>query len=391
MNLTFSPEHCAYRAEVRAWMEANLPENWANLAYRGPDDDAENARIQAEWERALYHAGYSCVYWNKEYGGQGLGLIEHLIVNEEMGRVGAPEGINAIGKGLVGPIITAVGSEEQKLHFLPRIARTDDIWCQGFSEPNAGSDLASLRTRAVKDGDRWIVNGQKIWTSFARHAQWCILLVRTDPDLPRHKGLTIFLLDMKSPGIDVRPLIQITGQREFNEVFLEDVEIPDSMRLGDVNDGWRVAMGVLGHERATTRMYRQQRFVAELKRAMELAKGKVDSVGRPLLESAHWRDRIGRIYARLSVIRLHNLRTISNITNDRDIGFESSALKLFWSEVHQELTELFADLLGEEFLFGNETYPFRDVYLHSRADTIIAGTSEVQRNVISERLVGLAR
>lgn len=388
MDIRFTPEQERYRAEVRAWIEKNLPSHSGCNPYRGPDDDNENARFQRDWERKLHDAGYSGVAWPKAYGGQGLTLVEHYVVQDELGSAAAPEGINNIGRELVGPIILAIGSEEQKKHYIPRILGLDDIWCQGFSEPNSGSDLASLQTRAVRDGDDWLITGQKVWTSYARHSNWCILLVRTDRDAPKHKGITLLLMPMNTPGIVIRPLKQITGRQEFNEVFFDGARVSDSLRLGAVNDGWRVANGVLGFERATTRLYRRARFAHELNGLIELLERKGS---RRLAEDAGFRRRLAEIHAELEIIRYHNLKVVSRIANGASIGPEASLQKLVWSEAHQRLASLAMDVLGEDFVTDEAALPFRDIYLQSRAETIYAGTSEIQRNIIADRVLGLPR
>jgi alkylation response protein AidB-like acyl-CoA dehydrogenase len=301
--------------------------------------------------------------------------------------VAAPEGINNIGRELVGPIILAVGSEEQKRHYVPRLLRLDDIWCQGFSEPNSGSDLASLQTKAERDGQHWVISGQKVWTSYARHSNWCILLARTDRTAPKHKGITLFLMPMDVPGVTVRPLRQITGRSDFNELFLDEVRVPDTLRLGAVNDGWRVANGVLGFERATTRLYRQARYLHELCALIELAKRQVPE----RLGDSGFRRRIAAIYGELEIVRYHSLKVVSRVGNGGDIGPEASLQKLAWSEAHQNLAALAVDLLGDDFHSSEEAAPFRHIYLQSRAETIFAGTSEIQRNIIADRVLALPR
>jgi alkylation response protein AidB-like acyl-CoA dehydrogenase len=387
MDVSFTPEQQAFGQRFRVWLADNLPPGWGGPRCTGPEDDDENARFQTDWERKLYEAGFQGIHWSKDYGGQGLTIIEQLIAAEELGRVSAPEGINTIGKELVGPILLAVGTEKQKTHYIPRLLRLDDIWCQGFSEPDAGSDLAGLRTRAVRDGDHWVINGQKLWTSFARYANKCILLARTDPDAPRHKGLTLFLLDMDTPGITVQPVRQITDRHEFNEVFLEDVRIPAGMHLGAVGGGWHAAVGVLGFERATARLYRQSRFQAEFTALLKLL------AARPEKAADSWfRQQAAALGAELRVLRLLNLKTASRIVNGKGIGAEASIIKLFWSELHQRIQDFATEIFDEGFATGDpDAERFRFLYLQSRAETIYAGTSEIQRNIIAERMLGLPR
>lgn len=387
MDIAFTPEQTAFRRKFRRWLEENLAPDWGGPRFTGPDDEGANAALQKAWEQRLYAAGYQGVHWPKAYGGQGLTMLEHLIVNEELGRASAPEGINTMGKELVGPIILKLGSEEQKRHYIPRILRLDDIWCQGFSEPDAGSDLAAVRTRAVRDGDNWVINGQKLWTSFARYADKCILLARTDPDAPKHKGLTLFLVDIRSPGIEIRPLRQITGRAEFNEVFLENVRVPADGHLGAVNGGWHAAVGVLSFERATNRLYRQQRFVAEFRQLATSLARRPDKAN-----DAYFRQKLGQLFAELEMLRLLNLKTASRLVNGREIGAEASIIKLFWSEMHQRITQFASDIFAEDFVLSEpEAERFRFLYLNARAETIYAGTSEVQRNIIAERMLQLGR
>jgi alkylation response protein AidB-like acyl-CoA dehydrogenase len=387
MDIDFTPEQERYRRDFRRWLDENLPEDWGGPAYLGPDDADENAMMQAAWERKLYAAGYQGVAWPKAYGGQGLTMVEQLIVSEELGRRAAPEGINTIGKELVAPIILAAGTEAQKKHYVPRILTLDDIWCQGFSEPDAGSDLAGVRTRAVRDGGSWVLNGQKVWTSFAVHANWCILLARTNPDVSKHRGLTLFLVDMKTPGITVRPLVQITGRQEFNEVFFDNARIPADMHVGAVDDGWNVAVNLLGYERATARLYRQARFMNEFEQLLR-------KIGdRPeVAVNAHYRQQIGRFYAELGVLRQLNLKTVSRIVNGDGIGSDASVVKLFWSELHQRIEGFAMEVLGPDYVADSVGIErFRYNFLQARAVTIYAGTSQVQRNIIAERMLGLPR
>jgi len=387
VDVSFTPTQHVYRSDMRAWLADNLPADWGGLRFMGPDDDAENARFQIDWERRLYAAGYQGIHWPSIYGGQGLTLMEHLIASEELGRVSAPEGINTLGKELVGPIVLALGTEEQKQHIIPRILRLDDIWCQGFSEPDAGSDLAGLRTRASRDGDHWVINGQKLWTSFAHHANKCILLARTDPEAPKHKGLTLFLLDMKTPGVTVRPLRQITGRSEFNEVFFDSVRIPLDAHLGAVNEGWNAAVGVLSFERATARFYRQSRFMSEFLQLIASLKSRP----RQASDTA-FRQRAGALLAELRMHRLLNLKVVSRVVNGRQIGAEASVVKLFWSEMHQRIMDFASDVFAQDFVLDQpEAERFRFLYLHIRGETIYAGTSEIQRSIVGERMLGLGR
>ena len=393
LDLAFSTPEQAYRAQVRSWIAANLPAGWGGT-FSGPDDLDESARLRQDWERALHQAGYNGVHWPRKYGGQGLDYLHHLIVSEELGRVAVPEPVNIAGMELAGPLILAVGTEEQKRRYLPPILACDEIWCQGFSEPGAGSDLAAIATRAERDGDTWIINGHKIWTSYASVAQWCFLLARTDRDAPRHKGITMFLVPMEVAGLTVAPLEQINGRTEFSELFFDNVRISADSNLGPVNEGWRIANEVLAVERGTNRLYRQARFQNEFEHLLDLALASRQLQGMMAPDGA-LRQRFARIYARLRIHRLHNLKMISRMDAGEKIGVESSCIKLFWSEMHQELGELGVDVLGPEVALDDALSPahgrFQEVYLTSRATTIYAGTAQVQRNIIAERLLGLPR
>ncbi len=393
VDLIFSAKEQQYRLQLRDWLADNLPENWGG-DFNGPEDIVESARFRQAWERKLYAAGYNGVHWPQAFGGQQLPFLYHLIVSEELGRVAAPEPVNIAGMELAGPLILAAGDEAQKARFLPPIVSGDEIWCQGFSEPDAGSDLAALRTSAKIDDGAWVINGQKVWTSYAMVAQWCFLLARTDQDAPKHKGITMFLVPMDTPGITVRPLAQITGRSEFSELFFDNVRVSLNSNLGPINAGWRIANEVLAVERATNRLYRQARFQNEFEHLLALSLEK-NRQGLKVAENPYFRQRLAEIYAQLRIHRYHNLKLISRMDAGEKIGADSSYLKLFWSEMHQKLGELGLDILGPEAAltdtqsFGGGRFP--DVYFTSRANTIYAGTAQVQRNIIAERLLGLPR
>lgn len=385
MDITFSEEQEAYRAEVRSWLAASLPDHWTEGGLWPPRSEDDEQEFLIDWERRLYAAGYSGIAWPEAYGGQGRSHFDDLIVSEELGRASAPESTNTIGRELVGPILLSVGTEEQKRHYVPRILRMDDAWCQGFSEPNAGSDLASIKTRAVRRGGKWVINGQKTWTSYAHFANHCILLVRTNMDLSPYRGMSLFIVSMDTPGIDVRPIRHLNGLRHFNEVFFTDVAIEPDMLIGPVNRGWQVAVEVLGFERATTRLYRQARFSEELRALADYAAtadGTTDAI----------RAKIGEIAAELSIMRYHNLRFISRLSSGARIGEEASFLKLFWSSLHQKIARLAIELLGPEFdAVSPIAERFRRIYFTSRGETIYAGSSQIQRNILAERILGLPR
>lgn len=393
MDLAFSESEQRYRGKVRAWIKENLPEGWGRTVF-DPEDLQESAALRQDWEQRLFRAGYNGVHWPKAYGGQGLSYLHHLIVSEELGRVAAPEPVNIAGMELAGPLILAVGNEEQKRRFLPPMVAGEELWCQGFSEPGAGSDLAALSTSATLVGDEWVINGQKIWTSYASVAQWCFLLARTDKTLPKHKGITMFLVPMGLPGMIVKPLAQINGRSEFSELFFDDVRIPAASNVGEVNEGWRVANQVLAVERGTNRLYRQARFQNEFESLLDLILSRPNLRAR-VAEDSWFRQQMGEVYALLRIHRYHNLKMISRMDAGEKIGAEASFLKLFWSEMHQKLGKLGIDILGTDAALADEETAglgrFQDVYLTSRATTIYAGTAQVQRNIIAERLLGMPR
>lgn len=391
MDFSFTPEQQAYRMQLRAWLERNLPPGWGG-DYNGPEDPHECAAFRKAWERTLHGAGYTAIHWPKEYGGQGLSITHTLIVNEELGRVGAPEPFNIIGMETAGPMLLAIGTPEQKARFLPRIAAVEECWCQGFTEPEAGSDLGAITTTAVQDGNEWVINGRKIWTSQAHAADWCCLLARTDPPA-KYKGMTIFMVPMKTPGITLTPLAQINGRPEFNEMLFEDVRIPLNHHFGPVNEGWRVANEAVAKERAMIRLYRQARFQNEFEHMLRAALAKPQ--GRDLAGDSHFRQQLAEVWSLLRIHRLHNLKLLARLEAGETIGAESSILRLFWSEMRQKIGHLGLDVLGTDLMIDDagsvgETR-FQDIYFMSRADTIFAGTAQIQRNVIAERLLGLPR
>ena len=385
MDITFTPQQQAYRAQVRSWLAANLPEDWTEGGLWPSMSEEDEQRFMIDWERRLHAAGYSGTAWPKAYGGQGRDHVDNLIVNEELGAASAPESINTIGRELVGPIILSVGTEEQKRQYVPRILRVDDTWCQGFSEPNAGSDLASIKTRARRDDGKWIINGQKIWTSYAHFATHCILLARTNMDVSPYKGMSLFIVRMDTPGVEVRPIRHINGLCHFNEVFFTDVEVEEKSLIGPLDRGWNVAVEVLGFERATTRLHRQARFSEEL-RALATHALRTGSINDAL------RAEIGSVAAELSIMRYHNLRFISRLSSGAHIGEEASFLKLLLSSLHQKIARLAVELLGPELdAMSPIAERFRRIYFTSRGETVYAGSSQIQRNILSERVLGLPR
>lgn len=394
MEFLYTEEQNNYRRLAREWISENLPDSWRDGRHFPALDDDEDAVFQANWERKLYEAGYGGIYWPKEFGGQGATLFEHFILQEELGRICAPEGINSIGRELVGPILLQAGTLEQKHRYLPPLLNASEIWCQGFSEPNAGSDLASLKTTARQEEGRWIINGQKVWTSFARYASWCLLLARTSTEKRKQDGLTLFILPLKARGITIRPLEQINGRAEFNEVFLDDAEVPLENVIGRLGDGWNIARAVLSVERGINRLYRQARFTSEVFSLLHSVRTMKDRRGHPILDNGRIRV-FASFLADLRIMRYRNYAMVRNISEGKNIGEETSTHKLHWSELHQRISEFALDLLqeaGQDAIFETALgQRFMDIYLYARAETIFAGTSQIQRNIISDRILDLPR
>lgn len=390
MDLHPTPSELAFRNELRAWLQANQPQPWAGATH---DSESQNAYTDylGAWQRKLFDGGWAGIAWPKEFGGRGASFMEQAIFQEEMAAADAPEPIGVIGQSLVGPTIITVGTERQKSRYLAPILSGEEIWCQGFSEPNAGSDLAALGTRAVRDGDDFIVNGQKIWTSFAHLAHRCLLLTRTDPQAPKHRGITCLLVDMHSPGIEVRPLKMMSGDSAFNEVFFTDVRVPAEEVLGEVNQGWPVAITALANERANL----GSGLYAMFKRNLEalVAHTRASKGGRPpAAENPLVRQRLAQLYLELEIFRLNTNRALTKLMKTGIPGPEGSIQKLYWSEYNQRLSQAALEILGplaqlKEFEDGQWVYH----YLRSRGNTIEAGTSEVQRNIIAQRVLGLPK
>ena len=379
MDFELDESEKAFRDEVRAWLKANAPK----------DDSSETSQgtliaNRRAWQKKLNEAGYVGITWPKEYGGRGAGFMEQLIFNDEMIVAQTPEPINVIGLGMGGPVVIAHGTEEQKKRYLPPLLSAEEIWCQGFSEPDAGSDLSGLQTRAEDKGDHYLVNGQKVWTTLAHVAKWCMLLTRErKEENPRH-GLTYLLVDMESPGVEVRPLVQITGDAEFNEIFFKDVKVPKSQILGEAGEGWAVAMTTLLHERGTLGMAlatRAQITAAELAdHTRKLGRG-----SDPLV-----RQKVAQHTIEARALQLNGYRALTAMKRNGIPGPEGSLLKLMWSELNQRMTETAVDVAGAAGQVGEST-GWKYQFLRSRANTIEAGTSEVLRNILAERVLGLPR
>jgi alkylation response protein AidB-like acyl-CoA dehydrogenase len=389
MNLQFTEQEEAFRGEVRAWLAKALSGEFAHLRGRGgPGDEHASLEGRLAWEKKLGAEGWTCIGWPKEHAGRGLSLNEQVIFHEEYARARAPGRIGHIGETLLGPTMIAFGTEAQKRRFLPPIARGEELWCQGYSEPNAGSDLANVQTRAELVGDEWIVTGQKIWTSLAHCADWCFVLCRTDPNAPKHKGLTYLLVPMKQAkkgAIEIRPIEQMTGNSEFNEVFFEGARTHKDNVLGPVNGGWKVAMATLAFERGASTLGQQLFFENELHEVIEVAKAN-GTARDPVI-----RQRIADAWIGLKVMRFNTLRTLS-LMQGGELRREAMIAKVYWATWHRNLGKLAMDVLGleaEEVGAKYELSPLQRLFLFSRADTIYAGSNEIQRNIIGERALGL--
>ncbi len=389
MDLNLTPEEQTFRDELRSWLADNVPEPWP-LSRRGENVEDYWNFLRA-WQRKLFDGGWAGISWPKEFGGRGASPVQQSIFLAEVARAQAPQHLGVIGEGLVGPTIIVAGTDEQKRRFLPRILTGEDIWCQGYSEPNSGSDLASLGTRAIRDGDEYVVNGQKIWTSFAHIADWCLLLVRTDPDVPKHKGITCLLVDMKSPGISARPLRQMSGESGFNEVFFTDVRVPVDNQLGELNNGWRVGLTALMNERANLGSSMYVAFEETMAKLVDLCRMHKRN-GQPLCADPIVRQKIAQAQVELEIFRLNTDRALSRANANETPGPEGSILKIYWSEMNQRLSQTAMEILGDVAqlsTFDNGAWAY--CYLRSRGNTIEGGTSEIQRNILAERVLGLPK
>jgi alkylation response protein AidB-like acyl-CoA dehydrogenase len=374
--LTLTSEEQAFRDEVRAWLGENHP---------GPEPDGEEAKFEFRraWQRKLHDAGWAGISWPKEYGGRGATLIEQAIFSEEMVRAKAPSPANVLGLVMGGPVVIAHGTEQQKERFLEPILSGEEIWCQGFSEPESGSDLASLKTKAIRDNGGWRVTGQKVWTTYAHEAKWCMLLARSEPDAPKHKGLTYFICDMEQDEIEVRPLRQITGEAEFNEIFLEDAVVPDENLVGGEGNGWNVAITTLMHERAGLGAASAIGLRRELDELIALINE------RGLADDPVIRQGIAELKIGVEALRLGALRALTQQMKVGIPGPEGSLAKWQWAMLNQKLTELAVDVLGPDALRPDSEWAYR--FLRARANSIEGGTTEVMKNIIAERVLGLPR
>lgn len=376
MDLTFSAGELAFRDELRTWLGSNDPGG-------EPADDESSYAWRRDWQRRLYEGGWAAVHWPREYGGRGAGVTESAIFYEELARARAPLPANALGILMGGPTLMVWGSDEQKQRFLEPILSGEEIWCQGFSEPEAGSDLAALKTLAVREGEEWVVTGQKVWTSGAQYSKWCMLVARTDPQAAKHKGLTYFLMDMEQPGVQIRPLRQITGEAEFNELFIEGARIPAQNVVGGVGNGWKVALTTLMNERAGLAFFLQVRLRQLLDELIE------EADARGLLEDPVVADRLGDLHVRAEVLRLTAYRGLTVLEKYGQPGPEGSLTKWMWSETNQQLVQLAADLLGPEALTAGTRWSYE--LLRARGNSIEGGTTEILKNIVAERVLGLPR
>ncbi len=378
MDFAYPPEAEAFRTSLRSWLEANLEARFCNLD-EGTAGSPERLALLREWNAKIADAGYAAIHWPVEYGGQDASLIEQIVLAEEIHRAGAPPTVNPIGIANIAPAIMTHGSDAQKQRFLKRMLRGDDIWSQGFSEPGAGSDLASLSTRAIDEGDHWLINGQKVWNTFGAHADWCELLVRTTRSESKHAGITCVLLDMRLPGVEARPTTTITGETEFAEIFLRDVRVPKAALLGEVDQGWAVAITTLTSERAgvATLHLDVNKRIRELIDDVRKMEGTIDAGRREKLARLHLQ---GQLLERLSA------RALSGILHGR-MGPEGSLMKLVWSEVGQSLGDVAAEVLGAQALGGR----WAKAKLSSRSYSIAGGTTQVNKNIVAQRVLGLPR
>ena len=397
MDFTLTPDQEAFREQVRSWLKTNIPADWHQRVGASSDvPRPEGYAFLRTWQRKLYDAGFIGLTWPRDAGGQGLTFVEELILHEEMALQKAPPILNILGVGMAGPTIVAYGTDEQKQRYPAKILSCEEIWCQGYSEPNSGSDLAALETRAEKVGEHYVVNGQKVWTSIAHQADWMMLLARTDPRAERHKGITYFLLDMHSPGVTVKPLRQITGDSEFNEVYFDNVKVPEANILGGLNNGWAVGMTTLMYERLALGFGLQVRLRIALDGLVDLAK-RTRKNGAPATEDPTVRQKIAQMWIDTEVFKYTGARAITKLLKGELPGPEASAGKMMWTEGHQRLQELAMELQGPYGLLARGSQWAVDgglwqySFLRSRANSIEGGTTEIQKNIIGERVLGLPK
>jgi len=406
MDLTYPADAEDFRIEIRAWLEEHLPDGWFDEGFKMTPE--EKAAWNDEWTTTLFEGGWICATWPEEYGGKGLSTMQGVVLAEEFAKARAPMRADFFGDTLVGPTILMNGTEEQKKYFLPKILDGSMRWCQGFSEPDSGSDLASLKTTAVRDGDEWVINGQKVWTTQAQFADYCFVLARTDPDVKKQAGISYLLVPMNQPGVEVRGIVQPDGTDEFNEVFFSDARCPVENVVGGLNNGWKVANDTLGFERGMSATTGFRRFAEEYRLMVDKAteNGKIDD---PVI-----RQGLATYWSKIQIMRINGLRSLTaTVTGKRDMGVAvlGATNKMFWSETHKAAMELAIDIWGAESLLstsgpesgswpaamrgnGRETYPvslMMSAFFFSRSETIWGGTSQIQRNIVGEKVLGLPR
>jgi alkylation response protein AidB-like acyl-CoA dehydrogenase len=390
MDFTPSPTIEKTRREFQVWLRGNLPDlnRWKQLHEHGPV--AERIAFLKDWEQRLYAARWVAVHWPSEYGGREASLLDHLVVHEELVRAEAPPLINGPSISIFGPTLLVFGTAQQKQRYLPKLLSAEEVWCLGFSEPNAGSDLASLRTRATREGDEWVLNGQKVWTTYANQADYCMFLVRTDPGAPQHKGISCLIVPLQTPGVTVRPLREITGDTDFNEVFLDNARVPATSVVGEVNKGWQVIMTALGHERGTLLLVDHVRRQADMARLIALIHADGKRTDRLT------RQQFAQFFIEVEIMRFHCIKVMSDLEQGRPQS-DVSILKLYGSEMVQRLDDFGLNVQGPYAQLWPGTPRvindghWQHAWLMARAMTIASGTSEVQRNIIAQRLLGLPR
>lgn len=391
MNFDFTEREEAFRKEVRNWLERNLPDGLRGRGFAASRAGRDEVAKLRAWQRRMYEAGYVGMDWPREFGGRGASLVEQIILYQEMGRAESPQLVNRSGLSMLGPTLMRHGTPAQRVRFLPRILTADDVWCQGFSEPDAGSDLANLQTRAVRDGEHFVVTGQKVWTSMGHVADWCFLLVRTDPDAPRHKGISFLLVDLRSPGITVRPLRQITGEAEFSEVFYDGVRVPVENLVGGLHEGWGVALTTLAYERDLLTHIRHISLQTAVARLIRLARER-GKAADPVV-----RQKVASVVIGEQALKLNGYRSLTRLLRGGAPGPEGSTAKLHWSQVDQELALLGTEILGpySQIAHGSawaaDEGQWEFYELLARGSGIRAGTTEILKNILGERVLGLPK
>jgi alkylation response protein AidB-like acyl-CoA dehydrogenase len=389
MELSFSAAEDEFRRELRAWLDANIPAEWRRPGFWESLDEDESFRLRRAWERDKADAGFAGIEWPVEYGGRGGTPGMKAIYDVETVLAHAPRTVNPLGLTFLAPTVVAIGTETQRREIIAPLLRNDVIWCQGFSEPGAGSDLAALATKGVRDGDEFVVNGQKVWTTNAVHGDKIFALVRTEPGSVRHRGISMLLIDMRQPGVEARPLRQMSGASEFGEVFFSDARVPAVDCLGEIGDGWRTAMLLLSFERGASGIAQYTEFRRQYDEIVAVAK----ALGRD--RDPAIRDRLAAVLTDLECLRLHAMHVLTEVEQGRDLGFEASMTKLIWSEPFQDLWEVFDDILGPDATLaqvdGLDLAAMHAQAMWSRSVTIWGGSSQVQRNVTAERVLGLPR